>query len=154
MENISIFDTYVIGNNAVSNYNVKEKYNFKFIDLFAGIGGFHIAMEELGGECVFAAEWNENCRKTYTANFSKTSPKIFNSDGTPNKYFCEDITKFDPKEIPDHDVLCAGFPCQPFRVISNSSERSSYEQESNYDNNGDRRTCHTGNYRDGRHLCR
>ena len=114
MENISIFDTYVIGNNAVSNYNVKEKYNFKFIDLFAGIGGFHIAMEELGGECVFAAEWNENCRKTYTANFSKTSPKIFNSDGTPNKYFCEDITKFDPKEIPDHDVLCAGFPCQPF----------------------------------------
>ena len=70
--------------------------------------------KNFGGECVFAAEWDDNCRKTYTANFAKTSPKIFNEDGTPNKYFCGDITKYNPSEIPDHDVLCAGFPCQPF----------------------------------------
>lgn len=68
---------------------------FKFIDLFAGIGGFHIAMDNLGRECVFASEWDDDCRKTYTANFSKTSKNIF-TDGEPNEYFVGDITKVDP----------------------------------------------------------
>ena len=112
MNNISIFDIYKI--DTKQNEQIDNKYNFKFIDLFAGIGGFHIAMEELGGECVFAAEWNQKCRETYTTNFSKFNRNIFDEDGAPNKYFCEDITKYNPEEIPDHDILCAGFPCQPF----------------------------------------
>ena len=86
---------------------------FNFIDLFAGIGGFHIAMKNLGGECVFASEWDEDCRKTYTANFKDSSPKIF-TNGEPNQNFVGDITKIDPVTIPDHEVLCAGFPGQPF----------------------------------------
>ena len=92
---------------------MQENY-FKFIDLFAGIGGFHIAMSNLGGECVFASEWDEDCRKVYSHNFSKSSKCIFNGDGTPNENFCGDITMIDPNCIPEHDVLCAGFPCQPF----------------------------------------
>ena len=82
---------------------------FKFIDLFAGIGGFHLAFNNLGGECVFASEIDENARLTYQANFYEKDPDLFDS-GNYNK----DITKQDPKEIPDFDILCAGFPCQPF----------------------------------------
>lgn len=84
-------------------------YKFTFIDLFAGIGGFHIAMHNIGGDCVFASEWDEYARETYTANFSKISPSLFE-----NNMFAGDITKYDVNEIPDHDILCAGFPCQPF----------------------------------------
>ncbi len=91
---------------------------FTYIDLFAGIGGFHIAMDNLGGECVFASEWDEDCRKTYTANFSSTSTKIF-KDGHPNEFYAGDITKVDPNSIPNHDVICAGFPCQPFSQAGN-----------------------------------
>ncbi len=89
----------------------KEKYNFKFIDLFAGIGGFHIAMHENGGKCVFASEIDKFARQTYEHNFKKLSPEIFE-----NGNFNEDITDpdLDYSSIPDFDVLCAGFPCQPF----------------------------------------
>lgn len=73
---------------------------FKFIDLFAGIGGFHQAMEQLGGECVFASEIDKYAIEAYKNNYK------INSD--------HDITKVDEKEIPKHDVLCAGFPCQTF----------------------------------------
>jgi len=76
---------------------------FKFIDLFAGLGGFHLAMESLGGECVFASELKEDLRRLYTMNY-------------PGARIEGDITKIDPQSIPDHDVLCAGFPCQPFSV--------------------------------------
>ena len=82
---------------------------FKFIDLFAGIGGFHMAMHDLGGECVFASEIDKFARKTYEENFSKISPKLFK-----RKSFNDDIRKISPDQIPDFDVLCAGFPCQPF----------------------------------------
>ncbi len=91
-----------------------QKAKFRFIDLFAGIGGFHIAMHNLGGECVFACEWDKDCRKTYITNFKNISPVIFNKDVTPNALFAGDITKISPKDIPDHEILCAGFPCQPF----------------------------------------
>lgn len=84
---------------------------FKFIDLFAGIGGFHIAMHENGGECVFASELDKFARVTYEENFKDKSPKIFK-----NGNFNIDIT--DPElnydEIPGFDILCGGFPCQPF----------------------------------------
>ena len=82
---------------------------FKFIDLFAGIGGFHLAMDFLGGECVFASEIDANARKTYQHNFQIISPELFEEDR-----FNDDIRNIIPEEIPDFDVLCAGFPCQPF----------------------------------------
>jgi len=83
--------------------------NFKFIDLFAGIGGFHIAMESLGGECVFASEIDVFARKTYEHNFNKSNPELFSSG-----MFNDDIRKINPVDLPDFDILCAGFPCQPF----------------------------------------
>ena len=82
---------------------------FKFIDLFAGIGGFHIALHNLGGKCVFASEMDIHARKTYEHNFKKISPELFK-----NKMFNDDIRKMNVSEIPDFDILCAGFPCQPF----------------------------------------
>ena len=84
-------------------------YKFTFVDLFAGIGGFHLAMDSLGGECVFASELDANARKTYEHNFKKISPKLFE-----NGNFNDDIRNIIPEEIPDFDLLCAGFPCQPF----------------------------------------
>lgn len=82
---------------------------FKFIDLFAGIGGFHMAMESLGGECVFASEIDPFARKTYESNFKDKSPDLFLND-----MFNEDIRSVSPNDLPDFDILCAGFPCQPF----------------------------------------
>lgn len=82
---------------------------FKFIDLFAGIGGFHLAMHDLGGECVFSSEIDEHARKTYEHNFKKISPNLFKKE-----LFNSDIRSIVPDDIPDFDVLCAGFPCQPF----------------------------------------
>lgn len=81
-----------------------ENYGFKFIDLFAGIGGFRIALQNLGGKCVFTSEWDENAKKTYKANFGETP--------------FGDITKERTKNyIPTgFDVLCAGFPCQAFSI--------------------------------------
>lgn len=87
---------------------------FTFIDLFAGIGGFHIALHNVGGVCVFASEWDNDCRKTYTENFRKISPNLFDSNGNPNCNFAEDINDVPPFMIGEHDVLCGGFPCQPF----------------------------------------
>lgn len=81
-----------------------ENYTFKFIDLFAGIGGFRIAMQNNGGKCVFSSEWDENAQKTYRANFGETP------FGDITK---ESVKNFIPK---DFDVLCAGFPCQPFSI--------------------------------------
>ena len=82
---------------------------FKFIDLFAGIGGFHLAMHRLGGECVFASEIDSQARKTYEYNYKTISPELFN-----NGLFNNDIRNIMPNDIPDFDLLCAGFPCQPF----------------------------------------
>ena len=88
---------------------MNENEEFKFIDLFAGIGGFHIAMHNLGGKCVFASEMDIHARKTYEHNFTKTSPELFE-----NNMFNDDIRTMNISEIPDFDILCAGFPCQPF----------------------------------------
>ena len=73
---------------------------FKFVDLFAGIGGFHVALQKLGGTCVFAAEWQPHLQDLYEVNFG------LRPQG--------DIKEVTPNSVPDHDVLCAGFPCQPF----------------------------------------
>ena len=74
--------------------------HFRFIDLFAGLGGFHLAAEHLGGECVFASEIDEELREVYQKNF-----------GTKVR---GDIREVEPNEVSQHDLLCAGFPCQPF----------------------------------------
>ena len=86
---------------------------YKYIDLFAGIGGMHQAMENLkvGAECVFASEWDAYAQRTYLANFPLTP--IFG-----------DITRIAPAEIPDHDLLIAGFPCQPFSIAGVSKKNS------------------------------
>lgn len=76
---------------------------FRYIDLFAGVGGFHQAMRFLGGECIMAAEINQACVDTYEANFE-----------TYEGHVRGDVNKIDPYEIPEFDVVCAGFPCQPF----------------------------------------
>ncbi len=86
-----------------------KQEKFKFIDLFAGIGGFHLAMHALGGECVFASEIDQYARQTYIHNFKNISPQLFQAG-----LFNSDIRQIVPDEIPDFDVLCAGFPCQPF----------------------------------------
>ncbi|MBR3169184.1 DNA cytosine methyltransferase [Candidatus Saccharibacteria bacterium] len=90
---------------------VKEKKKYTFIDLFAGIGGFHTAFHNLGAECVFVSEWDDAARQTYKANYQKISPKIFEDE---EHLFVGDITKVDAKDIPDFDILTGGFPCQPF----------------------------------------
>jgi len=86
-----------------------KKHNFTFIDLFAGIGGFHLAFHNLGGKCVFASEMDIHARKTYEHNFKKIEPELFE-----NRLFNNDIRNISPTDIPDFDILCAGFPCQPF----------------------------------------
>ncbi len=95
----------------MKNTNIKNKKTkkYKFIDLFAGIGGFHLAFDSAGAECVFVSEWDDNARKTYEENFKKKSPLVFKNDN-----FVGDITRVDPKNIPDFDIICGGFPCQPF----------------------------------------
>ncbi len=80
-----------------------KPYKFRFIDLFAGIGGFHQAMRYLGGECVMAAEINKDCVNTYNLNFKTLEGKIRG-----------DVNDIAPESIDPFDVLCAGFPCQPF----------------------------------------
>ena len=95
---------------------------FTFIDLFAGIGGFHLAMEKIGGKCVFASEIDNHARKTYEHNFKKSNPELF-SKGLFNK----DIKTIMPQEIPDFDILCAGFPCQPF---SQAGHKKGFEDTS------------------------
>jgi DNA (cytosine-5)-methyltransferase 1 len=83
---------------------------FKFIDLFAGIGGMRIAFQNLGGKCVFTSEWNHFAQKTYEANFGEVP--------------FGDITKIHESEVPEHDILIGGFPCQPFSIAGVSKKNS------------------------------
>lgn len=86
--------------------------SFRFIDLFAGIGGIRIGFDSIGGECVFTSEWDQACRKTYQANFA-------------GDHLIEgDITRIDEQDIPGHDVLLAGFPCQPFSIAGVSKKNA------------------------------
>ena len=85
---------------------------FKFIDLFAGIGGLRVGFSETGGQCVFTSEWDKFAQQTYRANFGE-GEKIFG-----------DITKIDEADIPEHDILLGGFPCQPFSIAGVSKKNS------------------------------
>lgn len=86
--------------------------SFKFIDLFAGIGGLRRAFESIEGECVFTSEWDRYSQKTYLANFDC------------DHEFAGDITKIPACDIPEHDVLLAGFPCQPFSIAGVSKKNA------------------------------
>lgn len=92
--------------------NSGQGNDFTFIDLFAGIGGIRLGFESQGGRCVYTSEWDSYARKTYMANF----PDSHEIDG--------DITQVDAHDIPDHDVLLAGFPCQPFSIAGVSKKNS------------------------------
>ena len=83
---------------------IREKLlkNKTFIDLFAGLGGFRIALESLGAKCVYSNEWDKFAKEVYYNNFGDIPD--------------DDITKVDEALIPDHDILCAGFPCQSFSI--------------------------------------
>ena len=89
------------------------KKTITFIDLFAGIGGFHLAFHNLGAKCVFVSEWDKAARETYKKNFEKIEPELFAPE-TINQTFTGDITTVLPKSIPDFDIITGGFPCQPF----------------------------------------
>lgn len=91
---------------------VADESDFTFIDLFAGIGGIRLAFEAHGGCCIFTSEWDEPCQRTYRANFGDAHP------------VAGDITKIPADRIPDHDVLLAGFPCQPFSIAGVSKKKS------------------------------
>lgn len=94
-----------------STFSVNKKVRgYPFIDLFAGIGGTRVAFEKLGNTCVFTSEWDKHCKITYEANFWE---KPYG-----------DITKIHEKDIPDHDILLAGFPCQPFSIAGVSKKLS------------------------------
>lgn len=100
------------------------KTKVTFIDLFAGIGGFHFALHEKGANCVFASEWDEGCRVSYEENFKNISSSLFELRPSKNSEeglftsngFAGDISLIDANDIPEHDVLCGGFPCQPFSI--------------------------------------
>lgn len=87
-------------NYALDEKAPKDSYKFKFIDLFAGIGGIRLAYQELGGQCVFSSEWDKFAQQTYTRNYADMP--------------YGDITQLPTDEIPDHDILLGGFPCQAF----------------------------------------
>ena len=87
----------------IKNYNFKNSLNkFKFIDLFCGIGGFRIALESFGAQCVFSSDSDKDCQQVYELNFGEKP--------------IGDIKKIKNKDVPNHDILCAGFPCQPFSI--------------------------------------
>ncbi len=98
--------------------SVHRQEGFRFIDLFAGVGGLRRPFEEIGGRCVFTSEWDRFCKETYTANF----PEPADSDHE----FVGDIRPYadKPESVPPHDVLLAGFPCQPFSIAGVSKKNA------------------------------
>jgi DNA (cytosine-5)-methyltransferase 1 len=103
-----------IGERLVYDARLAMPPRFRFVDLFAGIGGLRMGFESIGGHCVFTSEWDENAQKTYALNFPDNHP------------IAGDIRAFskDPDQIPEHDVLLAGFPCQPFSIAGVSKKNA------------------------------
>lgn len=97
-------------------YSAVNSQAFRFIDLFAGIGGLRIGFEKIGGECVFTSEWDKYSRLTYAANFKIHADHEFGGD-------IREYSK-EPERIPVHDVLLAGFPCQPFSIAGVSKKNA------------------------------
>ncbi|MBN2529765.1 MAG: DNA (cytosine-5-)-methyltransferase [Deltaproteobacteria bacterium] len=91
-------------------YPPPSRWDFTFVDLFAGIGGFRQAFQDAGGKCLFSSEWDIHAKRTYEANYGEVP--------------YGDICRIDKSQIPNHDVLCAGFPCQPFSLAGVSKKNS------------------------------
>ena len=89
-----------------------ERPDFTFIDLFAGIGGLRQGFEAIGGKCIYTSEWNRFCQTTYAANYGDEHG------------IAGDVTEINTREIPAHDVLLAGFPCQPFSLAGVSKKNA------------------------------
>lgn len=104
----------VLKNAAKSASEDSHPTAFRFIDLFAGIGGLRIGFQAIGGHCVFTSEWDENAQKTYAQNFRDNHP------------LAGDIRDYaeDPDQIPEHDILLGGFPCQPFSIAGVSKKNA------------------------------
>lgn len=98
----------------VHNREMPSDAHFTFVDLFAGIGGIRRGFEMHGGYCIFTSEWNKFAQKTYIENFPQTSGHIFVGD----------ITRIHEDDVPDHDVLLGGFPCQPFSIAGVSKKNA------------------------------
>ena len=90
----------------------QESNRLKYIDLFCGIGGFHQALREMGAECVLACDKDKYCRQVYEMNYDM---KV-----------AEDVKKLKPEEMPDFDIICAGFPCQAF---SNAGKKKTFDDD-------------------------
>ncbi len=111
MRDDEMYDRYPLFEGLVDDYQVDvDSFPFKFIDLFAGIGGFRLGLQRIGGQCVFTSEWDKFAQKTYEQWFGDRP--------------YGDINQINPRDIPDHDVLAAGFPCQPFSIAGVSKKRS------------------------------
>ena len=108
--NAERFPLFTSGQSGTAERPAPQAVPFKFVDLFAGIGGFRIALEKLGGKCVFTCEWDRYAQKTYKAWHGEL----------PHG----DIRKVSPSDIPDHDLMAAGFPCQPFSIAGVSKKKS------------------------------
>lgn len=102
----------ILGTARAPAANEPQESAFTCIDLFAGIGGIRLGFESVGGSCIFTSEWNDWSKKTYQANYG---------DGHP---FVGDIVPFPAEDVPDHDVLLAGFPCQPFSIAGVSKKNA------------------------------
>lgn len=97
-----IFDRYTMEDIRMIDIIDKNLSGYRFIDLFAGLGGFRLALESLGAECVYSSEWDHFAQEVYAQNFGEVP--------------MGDITQIDESSIPEHDILCAGFPCQAFSI--------------------------------------
>ena len=97
---------------------VQPQHKFTFIDLFAGIGGFHVALDNIGGKCTFACEIDKSARETYKINH-KIGDDIF----------AEDVMKVESADVPDHDILLGGFPCQSFSISAQNPPRLGYKDD-------------------------
>lgn len=103
----------LIASKSLATDQVRNPYSFSFIDLFAGIGGLRRGFEAIGGNCIFTCEWDRYSQKTYRANFSKDTHEIVG-----------DIRTVSEDSVPHHDVLLAGFPCQPFSIAGVSKKNA------------------------------
>lgn len=112
VQDSNAFQTYLFHDVMTVPFPSPERPRFTFIDLFAGIGGFRMAMQNIGGKCVFSSEWNPMAQKTYFANYGEIPFGDITSEATK-------------RYIPDNfDILCAGFPCQPFSIAGVSKKKS------------------------------
>jgi DNA (cytosine-5)-methyltransferase 1 len=114
-QKLSVLRGFALVPQAIARPRTKAKgkaEGFAFIDLFAGIGGMRLGFERAGGRCVFTSEWNKYAQQTYRQNFKS------------DHNLAGDITKIDAEDVPDHDVLLAGFPCQPFSIAGVSKKNA------------------------------